>query len=131
MAYIANMQLEPNGPILPIGSTLFGTCSTGMAASEKIVDIPGFALTSAATFEEDGEIDNGITIHVYFSRANNVTSNISLNINSLGAKPVLNPSGALTWKANSVISFTYYNQYNGGTWFMNSSGNTQITAADL
>lgn len=96
MAYITKKQTD-NG-IKPIGSNLFGTCSTSSGTAQKVVSMPDFDV-----------LVEGVTIHVYFSNANEA-SDPTLKVGSTEAKPI---SGG--WDASGVYSFTYYN----GSWHQN------------
>ena len=111
-----------------VGSTLFGTSSTSSTTGTKQVILVGEAYYSDAT---------GITIHVKFDNANTVTdSTLKLQIQTGAssystAQPIVNPNGALTWAADSIISFT-----NDGTnWVINSSGidasSTSLTLGNI
>lgn len=97
-----------------VGSTLFGTCSSGSTDATKQVILVGEAYYSDAT---------GITVHVKFDNANTITgSTLKLQIKNgessySTAQQIVNPNGALTWAENSIISFT-----NDGTnWVINAS----------
>ena len=95
-----------------IGSTLFATCSTTASTGTKEA-----VLQSSAPYTSDV---TGITVHVLFTNANTETDadEIKLKLGTTTAHPIINPNGAVSWKANSIISFTF----DGTSWVMNSTG---------
>lgn len=96
MAYITKKQT--NSGVKPIGSNLFGTCSTDSSTATKTVTLADFDV-----------LVEGVTIHVYFSDGNEA-SNPTLKVGSTSAKAI-KCMGADDgkWEAGSVVSFTYYN----------------------
>lgn len=103
-------KLNVGGSDLPIGSTLYGTCGTGASTAAKVV--------TCANFDK---LLTGVTIHVKFTYSNTASSP-TLNVNSTGAKTIYRygttaPSTTedTSWKAGSVVSFTYDGTY----WMMN------------
>lgn len=109
-----------------IGSTLYavldtspglngsaGTITTSNGTTTFAVPLPGYVATT------------GVTVHIKFVQQNTIDSNLQLQVGSIdGAHPISNPNGALTWQANSIISFTY----DGSNWVMNSS---QVSGGSL
>jgi hypothetical protein len=110
-------------------SVLYGTCTTGASTVAKAVTCTAFTTTMA-------NCPVGTTIKVKFTNANSAT-NPTLNVNSKGAVAILKygdtvpgKSAALSWRAGSIISFTY----DGTNWIMNDINDfataTSITAVD-
>lgn len=102
--------------IKPIGSNLYGTCSTGASTSEKVVSMPDFNVLTV-----------GVTIHVQFTNAN-TASNPTLAVGSTVATPIKR-NGSLEgeWQAGSVISFTY----DGVNWVQNDADDGDETSYGL
>ena len=102
MAYITKKQTD-NG-IKPIGSNLYGICTTGASTVGKTVSMPDLDV-----------LVEGVTIHVYFQYAN-TASNPTLQVGSTEAKPIkYNGQFGGSWEAGGFISFTYY----GDAWVQN------------
>lgn len=102
MAYITKKQTD-NG-IKPIGSNLYGICTTGASTVGKTVSMPDLDV-----------LVEGVTIHVYFQYAN-TASNPTLQVGSTEAKPIkYNGQFGGSWEAGGFISFTYYS----GAWIQN------------
>lgn len=107
-------QVETGGGALsPIGSTLYGLCSTGAATAGKVVDLADY-----------DELITGTTVHVKFTYGNTASSP-TLQVGSTTAKPIYaygttapGNTAAASWAANSMVSFTY----DGTAWRMNDSG---------
>ena len=90
--------------VVPIGSNLFGTCSTASSTVNKVVTLSDFNV-----------LTEGVTIHVYFTNKNTATQPM-LQVGSTTAQAIrYNGSLAGQWESGSVISFTYYN----GEWVQN------------
>lgn len=104
MAYISKSNTTAG--IKPIGSNLYGTCSTGASTAAKVVSMPDFDVLVV-----------GVTIHVQFTNGN-VVSNPTLAVGSTEAKAIKR-NGSLEgeWQAGSVISFTY----DGTNWVQNDA----------
>lgn len=104
MAYITK-RTTANGT-KPIGSNLYGTCSTAGNVAEKVVSMPDFDV-----------LVSGVTIHVKFSNANTASAP-KLKVGSTSAVSIRR-NGALegTWQNGSVISFTY----DGTAWVQNDA----------
>ena len=126
MAYITKKQT--NNGVKPIGSNLYGICSTEASTVAKVVSMPDFDV-----------LVEGVTIHVFFQYAN-TASNPTLQVGSTEAKPI-KYNGLLdgSWEASGFISFTYYNgawmqndiAINGVTYTFSISGHTMtITGSD-
>lgn len=97
MAYMSKRKLK-NNSIVPIGSNLFGTCSTASATAMKTVTLSDFDV-----------LVEGVTVHVYFANGNEA-DDPTLKVGSTSAKPIVGG-----WDAGGVYSFTYYN----GSWYQN------------
>lgn len=126
MAYITKKQT--NSGVKPIGSNLYGICSTGASTVAKVVSMPDFDV-----------LIEGVTIHVFFQYANTASSP-TLQVGSTEAKPI-KYNGQLdgSWESGGFISFTYYNgawmqndiAINGVTYTFSISGHTMtITGSD-
>ena len=101
MAYVGKVT-DTAGTTGSVGSTLYGTCTTGASTVAKVVTLASF----------DKLID-GVTIHVYFTNSNTASSP-TLNVNSTGAKTIKRygstapgTSEATSWVAGGTVSFTY------------------------
>lgn len=113
MAYITKTKIGSN--TYPIGSCLYGTCSTAAGTAAKVVTMADF-----------DTLIHGVTIHVYFDYRN-TAANATLNVNSTGAKSIIRAGGAPgtsadeSWFSGQVVSFTYDSTYNSnaGAWRMN------------
>lgn len=96
MAYITKKQT--NNGVKPIGSNLFGTCSVSSGTVAKVVAMSDFDV-----------LIEGVTIHVYFVNGNEAT-NPTLQVGSTSAKAIkCMGADEGKWEADSVVSFTYYN----------------------
>lgn len=105
MPYASKKKLS-NNAVVPIGSNLYGTCSTGSSEAIKVVNAPYFNV-----------LVEGVTIHVNFTN-NNTAPSPTLKVGSTEAKPIIcNGQANGSWEAGSFISFTYYN----GTWVQNDA----------
>lgn len=126
MAYITKKQT--NNGVKPIGSNLYGICSTVASTVAKVVWMPDFDV-----------LIEGVTIHVFFQYANTASSP-TLQVGSTEAKPIkYNGQLGGSWEAGGFISFTYYNgawiqndiAINGVTYTFSISGHTMtITGSD-
>ena len=112
MSFAAQIETG-DGSISPIGSTLYGICSTAAATAAKVVTLADF-----------DTLLTGVTIHVKFIYSN-TAANPTLNVNSTGDIAVYahgttypGNTAATSWAANSVVSFTY----DGTAWRMNDVG---------
>lgn len=104
MAYISK-KTTVNG-VKPIGSNLFGTCSTASATAQKDVTMADFDV-----------LVSGVTIHVYFTHKN-TASNPTLKVGSTSAVAIkCNGATEGNWDDGAVISFTY----NGSNWIQNDA----------
>lgn len=87
------------------GSIGMGTSLTEAATAAKVVTLAGFGLFS------------GARIAVKFTNASTVASEISLNVNSTGAKAVYcggsatSSSNPVTWAAGAICEFVYDGSY--------------------
>lgn len=104
MAYISK-KTTVNG-VKPIGSNLFGTCSTASGTAQKDVTMADFDV-----------LVSGVTIHVYFTHKN-TASNPTLKVGSTSAIAIMcNGATEGNWEDGAVISFTY----NGSNWIQNDA----------
>lgn len=104
MAYISK-KTTVNG-VKPIGSNLFGTCSTASSTAQKDVTMADFDV-----------LVSGVTIHVYFTHEN-TASNPTLKVGSTSAVAIkCNGASDGVWEDGAVISFTY----NGANWVQNDA----------
>ena len=108
MGYVAGIYKE--GHVHPIGSMLFGICTTAGNVQDKTI-----------TLEDFDAMQEGITVHVKFLNAN-TAPNPTLAINTLPAYPVfsdgvnyIGPTAGTSWAANSVVSLTF----DGTAWYVN------------
>ncbi|MEE0897447.1 MAG: hypothetical protein U0L88_07450, partial [Acutalibacteraceae bacterium] len=98
MAYITKKQT--NSGVKPIGSNLFGSCSTASGTAAKVVAMPDFDV-----------LVEGVTIHVHFDNGNTASSP-TLKVGSTDAKPIVG-----TIDASGVYSLTYHS----GSWYCNDN----------
>lgn len=96
MAYITKKTTTSG--VKPIGSNLFGSCSTASGTAQKNVTMADFDV-----------LVEGVTIHVYFENGNEA-DNPTLKVGSTQAKPIVGG-----WDKSGVYSFTYYS----GSWYQN------------
>ena len=102
MPYMSKRQTD-NGAV-PVGSNLYGTCSTGGSSQIKYVTLSDFNV-----------LVTGVTIHVYFSYGNTASSPI-LQVGSTSGQYIkCNGSLKGKWESGSIISFTF----DGSYWVMN------------
>ena len=85
-----------------LGPLNYGTCSTAGGTAAKVVSCDNFSLII------------GARISVKFTYANTATGNVTLNVNSTGAKSVARRGYSNTWiysnyrwDANTILSFIY------------------------
>lgn len=101
-SYIGKVQIGASDQEqILIGSTLYGTCNTAAATTDKVVTLPDF----------DTKM-NGITVHVKFVNGNSATENVTLAVGSVLAVPV---TGNCVCQANEIIAFTYEQISENGT----------------
>lgn len=107
MGYLADVYM--GNKRYPVGSSLYGTCTTSADVTEKIVtDVVGF-----------NKICPGVTVHIKMLFENTAEKPL-LNICDTGALPIYMygkeaPVNGTSWAAGSVVSFTY----DGSSWQMN------------
>ena len=93
----------------------YGTCSTAVATTAKVVTLANFVLYT------------GAMISVYFTYANTASSP-TLNVNSTGAKSIRVNNAAITseyyWQAKNTVTFIYDGTY----WVMADSSANSILA---
>lgn len=110
MAYVGKIT-DTSGTTGPVGSTLYGTCTTAADQAAKVV--------TCADFDK---LITGVVIFVKFTNSNTNTGTITLNVNGTGAKNLYRYGttkpgnyGGASWLAGSVVSCTY----DGTNWIMN------------
>lgn len=112
-----------------IAPSIYYTCSTAADTAAKTITTDSTnKWTSADLFE-------GLTIFVKFTN-NNTSTNPTLNIDSIGAKPIYKygttvpgTSAASSWNANSIVGLTYDTTLNNsGCWVMHDWNNTTYSA---
>lgn len=90
--------------------THYGTCTTGASTQAKVVTCAGFKLVT------------GARIHVKFTNAQTYNGQVTLNVNSTGAKNVCQrgttASVRYEWNAGEVIGFIY----DGTNWIIENGG---------
>lgn len=108
MSYVG--KVTAGGATHLVGSTLYGTCSTGAGTAGKVVTCSNF-----------DKLETGVTIHVKFTYSNTAV-NATMNVNSTGAKPLcmygttrVGQGVNESWNSGAVVSFTY----DGTSWVMN------------
>ncbi len=97
----------------------YGTCTTASATADKAVTLSGYALTVG-----------GIVAVKFDNAINNVSTAITMNINSKGAKPVLFKNTAITAdiiKAGDVATFIY----DGTSYHLISNNIIHLDSANL
>ena len=108
-SYMCKAELS-DGNTVPVGSSLYGTCTTAANTAAKVVTMSNF-----------DKLITGVTIHVKFTNANSA-SNPTLNVNNTGAITIcrygtIKPGTTekTSWHNGAIISFTY----DGTNWVMN------------
>ena len=126
MSYIGKLQID-SGAQLPIGSTLYGVCSSTAGSYEKVVTLSNF-----------DTLINGVTVHVKFENGNtapltnpsDASEHLSLTIGSTSSIPVSNPGGTVSWSAGAIISFTFdETDINNKKWIVNDGVITTFDAS--
>ena len=108
MGYAGKISVD-NGPLEPIGSTLFGVCETPATTALKLIRATAYLGSNFTT------LIDGVTVHIQFKYGNTVTNGLQLKIGDTDAKPISNPGGTLSWPQGAVLSFTY----DGTQWVVN------------
>ncbi len=105
MAYATKKKISNNSTV-PLGSNLYGSCSTASGTAQKTVSMPDFDV-----------LVEGVTIHVYFANKNTASSP-KLKVGSTSAVAIKR-NGSLEgmWENGSVVSFTY----DGTNWVQNDA----------
>lgn len=94
------------------------TCSTGATTAAKVATLQ--------TSDRNFSLTTGVRVAVTFSSGNSATTNLTLNVNSTGAKNIYYRTAISTaqavnelcvWGANETVIFTY----NGSSWLMMGS----------
>lgn len=105
MAYASKKKLSDNS-IVPLGSNLYGSCSTASVVAQKTVTMPDFNV-----------LVSGVTIHVHFDHKNTARTPTLAVGNTSAVAIKRNGSLEGVWEDGSVISFTY----DGTNWIQNDS----------
>lgn len=103
-----NGQLVVNVPWSDSNTTLSGLarCTTAAATAAKTATMPGFALSS------------GQYILLRTTATNSATSNVTLNINSTGAKPVKIGNSSTAPTTSNFPAGDYLANYDGTNWVL-------------
>lgn len=114
MAYFG--QLEIDGLIYPVGSSLTGVCTTNAGTQTKIVNtgLLGAAFT---------ELIDGITVNIQFTQGN-TREFIYLIVGTTESLPV---HGNAKCNTNAILSFTYGSVNNVAHWILNAGEKTSTT----
>lgn len=105
---------------MPIGASLYGTCSTAAATAQKEV-----------TLDALNRIFDGLTVRVKFTTANSAGSSTALKFSGMGtADPIVvknyGAGSSVNWNAGAVIDFTF----DGTNWVMHSNNTTYSTISE-
>jgi len=128
MSYINALTL-PNGTEYDLyssyaaaaGSVAYGTCSTVAATAEKVVTIQG-------DYTSNWSLQVGAIIGVKFTYTN-TASNVTLNVNSTGAKSIYYSGSVYTSTWNLITGYAnriLYYMYDGTYWVYISDGSVNI-----
>ena len=117
-SYIGKVQIGSGDPVL-IGSTLYGICATPTGTAAKTV---------TSTDDNSGKFINnnydnliqGSTIHVKFVNGNSAESNVTLQVGTTTAQPVI---GKFVCDPGTIISFTLDETANQN-WVVNDNVDT-------
>ena len=116
--YIGKLQIDGANTSL-VGSTLYGICRSAANSATKTV---------TATDDDTGKFINnnfnalmqGITIHVKFVNGNTVNSNVTLQVGTTTAQPVV---GKFVCDPGTIISFTL-DETENQNWVVNDNVDT-------
>lgn len=121
MAYVAK-AIGPNGTEYPIGSSLYGTCTSSADATAKVALVAGF-----------DTLITGVEVRVKMTNSNTATSP-TININNTGAKAIkifgstaVGNTVGTSWNPGEIVSFTY----DGTNWVITGFLNTDDTASQF
>lgn len=121
MAYVAK-AIGPNGTEYPIGSSLYGTCTTSADATAKVALVAGF-----------DTLLTGVEVRIKMTNSNTAT-NPTININNTGAKAIkifgstaVGNTVGTSWNPGEIVSFTY----DGTNWLVTGFLNTDDTASQF
>lgn len=94
-----------------IASSAYAVCTTSSGTAAKVASIQGEASNNFTLY-------NGITVHIRFQYTN-TASNVTLNINNTGAKPLYiygttrpGTTEYTSWKNNTIVTITYDSNLN-------------------
>ena len=104
--YVGKIKVDGQNPVL-VGSTLYGICNSGIAATGKEVTLNDF-----------DSLLPGVTVHVRFVNGNSATTGLTLKVGSTTAQTI---SGNCVCAANDVIAFTLEDSSGVKTWRANHS----------
>lgn len=121
MAYVTK-AIGPNGTEYPIGSSLYGTCTSSADATAKVALVAGF-----------DTLITGVEVRVKMTNSNTAT-NPTININNTGAKAIkifgstaVGNTVGTSWNPGEIVSFTY----DGTNWLVTGFLNTDDTASQF
>lgn len=107
-------------------SAYYGTCSTAAATAAKVVEVAN---------EQGFTLKAGALIGVKFTNSN-TASNVTLNVNGTGAKPIWYNNAVYTSTANTITGYAnrlLFYMYDGTNWCLVNKGwvddNNTYTAA--
>ena len=115
MSYVGKVNYDGNSHL--VASTLYGTCTTEASTVAKVA--------TCANFDK---LITGVTIHIKFTYAN-TASNITLNVNSTGAKNIFhNGTQITTGYTKGYLSGVVEFVYDGTQWNLigNQGGNILV-----
>lgn len=107
--YVSKVSVDDALPI-PVGSSLYGVCTSAIDATTKVVTLANF-----------DSLQNGVTVHVKFTNGNSapLNSSFKLQVGSTPAQFIKNPGGSVAWSSGAVVSFTY--DSSDHSWIANDS----------
>lgn len=110
---ISAAALTAMGQAIEISEHPYGVCSTAAATAAKTVSINASGIS----------LFTGLTVRVKFAN-NNLANNPTLNINSLGAIPIVEANGSQFpyWGDGQVVALTY----DGTNWVINNVCGTSV-----
>lgn len=116
VGYVGQIHIGENDYL--VGSTLFTVLDTSSNPASGSITNPDNNTIRFNVPLSNFSLARGVTVHVQFKQANTVINKtLQLKVGDADPKEIKNPNGAKSWKADTVISFTY----DGTSWIMNSS----------
>lgn len=111
-------EIKVGNDIIPIASSLYGTCDTAASVAGKVATLSAF-----------DNLQTGVTVKIKFTYSNTAT-NPTLKVGSSAAKfmyrygtTAVGEKGNISWEAGAIISFTY----DGTAWIMNDFNENNIS----